>query len=92
LVKEDGFISMYGIASTTADVASALVSTGSLLALVAGSVLVGLISLMGVGYSKNKIASLLSDNDRIASGLSNFYGEGRRIAKRYNNSDSGYDK
>lgn len=42
---------MYNIASSTADITTALSNTGVLVALVLASVVVGVIALMGLGYA-----------------------------------------
>jgi len=50
---------MYGIASSSADVTTALTNAGILIALVVASVLVGWVALMGLGYARRHIGKLL---------------------------------
>lgn len=42
---------MYDIASSTAEITTALQNTGTLVALVLASVVIGVIALMGLGYA-----------------------------------------
>jgi len=47
---------MYGIASSTADITTALGNTGTEVALVLASILVGVVALMGLGYAVRHIS------------------------------------
>jgi len=50
---------MYNIASSTADIGTALTNTGTVVALVVASILIGLVALMGLGYAVRHIKKLL---------------------------------
>lgn len=50
---------MYNIASSTADITTALTNTGTTIALVVASVLVAVVALMGLGYAVRHIRKLL---------------------------------
>jgi len=47
---------MYGIASSTTDIGTALTNTGTVVALVVASILIGVIALMGLGYAIRHIS------------------------------------
>jgi len=50
---------MYSIASSTADITTALGNTGVVIALVVASILIGMVALMGLGYAVRHIRKLL---------------------------------
>jgi len=50
---------MYNIASSTADITTALSNSGTVVALVVGSILIGLVALMGLGYAVRHIKKLI---------------------------------
>jgi len=50
---------MYSIASSTGDITTALANTGTVVALVVGSILVGVVALMGLGYAVRHIRKLI---------------------------------
>jgi len=51
---------MYGIASSTADITTLLSNTGTVVALVVASVLVGAIALAGVGFAWRHIVKRIT--------------------------------
>jgi carbon monoxide dehydrogenase subunit G len=50
---------MYTIASSTTDINVALTNTGTVLAIVVASILIGMVALMGVGYAIRHIRKLI---------------------------------
>lgn len=50
---------MYTIASSTSDITTALTNTGTVVALVVASILVGMVALMGLGYAVRHIKKLI---------------------------------
>jgi len=51
---------MYSIASSTADVTTLLSNSGIVIAAVVGSVLIGWVALVGVGFAKRHIQKYLT--------------------------------
>lgn len=47
---------MYNIASSSADIATSLTNTGTLVALTVASILIGVIALMGLGFAVRHIS------------------------------------
>jgi len=50
---------MYNIASSTADIATSLTNTVTVVAAVVGSILIGMVALMGLGYAIRHIRKLV---------------------------------
>jgi len=48
---------MYSVASTTAQISVIAVDTGTILAVVFGSLLIGLVALLGLGFAVRKTAT-----------------------------------
>jgi len=53
---------MYNIASSTATITTALGDTGTLVALVVGSIVIGMIALMGLGFAIRHIRKIIVCN------------------------------
>jgi len=50
---------MYTVASSTQDITTALGNTGTIIALVVASILIGMVALMGLGYAVRHIRKLI---------------------------------
>jgi len=50
---------MYNIASSTADITTALINAGLIIGVVVSSILIGWVALMGLGYARRHIGKLL---------------------------------